>query len=158
MESLYYDDLWIGQVRKVGRRRVSREEIIRFATEWDPQPFHVDEAAARESVFEGLSASSCHTYAISSRIFHDSQLPKLRTAAMLGMQVRFPTPLRPDDEISLTETVLELRRSKSRPGVGVVTSRGELTNAKGEPVMVLESTYLVERRDAGSLQKRTADD
>jgi acyl dehydratase len=143
----YYEDIEVGRVETVGSHRVSRDEIIRFAEEWDPQPFHLDEEAARSSVFGGLSASSCHTYSISSLIF--SRAPqRTRTAAMLGLKMRFPTPVRPGDELTLSDTCVDKRLSRSRPGLGIVKSRATMRNAEGEEVMVIQSTYLVERRDA----------
>ena len=75
----YFEDIELGVEHEVGRHTPSRDEIIRFARQWDPQPFHVDEEAARASVFGGLSASSCHTYSISSLIFSRSPT-RLRTA------------------------------------------------------------------------------
>ena len=143
----YFEDIVVGEVEEIGRHRVSREEIIRFAREWDPQPFHIDEEAARESLFGGLSASSCHTYSISSLIF--SRHPgKTRTAAMLGLKMRFPTPVRPDDELTLRQVCVDKRISRSRPELGIVKSRGSMVNAAGEEVMVTLSSYFVERREA----------
>jgi acyl dehydratase len=142
---LYFEDIEIGQQKEVGRHTPSREEIISFASQWDPQPFHIDEEAARASVFGGLSASSCHTYAICSLIFSRSA-PKLKTAAMLGLEVNFPMPVRPDEELTMSETFLEKRPSGSRPTLGVVKSRTSLRNPRGEEVMRMESNYLVERR------------
>ncbi len=142
---LYFEDIEIGQQKEVGRHTPSRAEIISFASQWDPQPFHIDEEAARASVFGGLSASSCHTYAICSLIFSRSA-PKLKTAAMLGLEVHFPMPVRPDEELTMSETFLEKRPSGSRPTLGVVKSRTSLRNPRGEEVMRMESNYLVERR------------
>jgi acyl dehydratase len=142
---LYFEDIEIGQEKEVGRHTPSRDEIISFARQWDPQPFHLDEAAANASVFEGLSASSCHTYSICSLIFSRS-VPRLKTAAMLGLEVRFPVPVRPDEELTMSETFLEKRPSASRPSLGVVKSRTSLRNPRGDEVMRMESSYLVERR------------
>lgn len=142
---LYFEDIEIGQEKEVGRYTPSRDEIISFATQWDPQPFHIDDEAASASVFGGLSASSCHTYSICSLIFSRSA-PKLKTAAMLGLEVRFPNPVRPDEELTMSETFLEKRPSGSRPTLGVVKSQTSLRNPGGEEVMRMESNYLVERR------------
>ena len=142
---LYFEDIEIGQEKEVGRYTPSRDEIISFATQWDPQPFHIDDEAASASVFGGLSASSCHTYSICSLIFSRSA-PKLKTAAMLGLEVRFPSPVRPDEELTMSETFIEKRPSGSRPTLGVVKSRTSLRNPQGEEVMRMESNYLVERR------------
>ncbi len=144
---LYFEDVAAGRERELGSHRVSREEIVRFATEWDPQPFHIDEEAAGRSVFGGLTASSCHTYAISSLVF--SRHPeRLATAAMLGLSLRFPAPVRPGDELRLLDECLEKRLSDSRPGLGIVKSRTALVNQAEEEVFVMESSYLVRCRDA----------
>lgn len=143
----YFEDIQVGRTLEIGSHDVSREEIIRFAEQWDPQPFHLDEAAARDSVFGGLSASSCHTYAISSLIFSRAAEKKSKTAAMLGMKVNFPTPVRPDDHLTMHETCLEKRVSRSRPRYGIVKSRASMVNRAGQEVMVLQSSFLVERRD-----------
>jgi acyl dehydratase len=143
----YFEDVEEGVGREVGEHRVSREEIIRFASEWDPQPFHVNEDQATRSVFGGLTASSCHTYAISSLIFsRDPQ--RQAVAAMLGLTLRFPKPVRPGDVLRLLDECIEKRLSNSRPGLGVVKSRATLVNGAGEEVLVLESSYLVRCREA----------
>ncbi len=145
----HFEDIELDRTIEVGRHVVSREEIIRFAEQWDPQPFHIDEEAARASVFGGLSASSCHTYSISSLIFSRSAV-KSKTAAMLGMKMNFPVPVRPGDELTLLETCLDKRISRSRPRYGIVKSRATLVNGAGIEVMVLQSSFLVERRDSGT--------
>jgi acyl dehydratase len=141
----HFEDIELGRTIEVGRHVVSREEIIRFAEQWDPQPFHIDEEAARASLFGGLSASSCHTYSISSLIFSRSAI-KSKTAAMLGMKMNFPVPVRPGDHLTLLETCLDKRISRSRPRYGIVKSRATLVNGTGIEVMVLQSSFLVERR------------
>jgi len=144
-EAAYFEDVVPGQEVEIGRHTPSREEIIRFATEWDPQPFHLDEEAGRNSVMGGLSASSCHTYSISSLIYSRSEA-KLQTAAMLGLQMKFPAPVRPDEELTLFETCDNKRVSASRPGFGIISSRTTMRNARGEDVMVMESNFLVRCR------------
>jgi acyl dehydratase len=144
----YFEDVEPGAEFEVGRHTPSKDEIVSFARQWDPQPFHLDEEAGRRSVMGGLSASSCHTYAISSLIYSGSDR-KLKTAAMLGLQLTFPKPVRPDQELTLFETYLEKRISKSRPGLGILTSRTCMRNPDGEDVMVMESNFLVERRIPG---------
>ena len=152
-EREYYEDVEVGQEAEVGRHTPSREEIITFARQWDPQPFHLDEEAGRDSVMGGLSASSCHTYSISSLIFSRSER-KLQAAAMLGLQMKFPAPVRPDEELTLLETCDSKRVSASRPGFGIISSRTTMRNARGEDVMVMESNFLVECRGEGRSQAR----
>jgi acyl dehydratase len=141
----YYEDVESGEEFEIGRHTPSKDEIVTFARQWDPQPFHLDEEAGRQSLMGGLSASSCHTYSISSLIFSRSS-NQLKTAAMLGMQIKFPAPVRPGEELRLYETYLDKRVSNSRPGFGIVTSRSCLRNPQGADVMVMESNFLVERR------------
>lgn len=138
----YYEDVEPGQEVEIGRHTPSRDEIITFAQKWDPQPFHLDDEAGRDSVMGGLSASSCHTYSISSLIFSRSER-KLQAAAMLGLQMKFPAPVRPDEELTLLETCNSKRVSASRPGFGIISSRSILRNARGEDVLVMESNFLV---------------
>ena len=142
---LYYEDLRVGEVRELGSHQVSRDELVGFARAWDPQPFHVDEEAARETVFGGLTASSCHTYSISALITSRSE-SKVAAAAMMGLSLRFPEPVRPGDDLVLHNVPLEKRLSASKPGHGIVRSETTLTNAKGARVLVMDSTYLVRCR------------
>lgn len=144
----YFEDIEVGRSLEVGSHRVSRDEIVRFAEQWDPQPFHVDETAAMASVFQGLSASSCHTYSISSLIFSRAAEMRSKAAAMLEMTVRFPTAVRPDDLLTLHETCRDKRVSRSRPQYGIVESEARMLNQRGEEVMVARSSYLVDRREA----------
>lgn len=141
----YFEDLDEGEIRQLGSYTPTREEIIRFATDWDPQPFHIDEEKAAQSVFRGLTASSCHTYSISSRIFSQHPMP-MAVAAMLGLSLRFPVPVRPGDQLQLADECLEKRLSESRPGYGIVKSRTTMRNAQGEETLVMESSYLVHCR------------
>jgi acyl dehydratase len=143
----YFEDIEVGKTLEIGCHEVSKEEIVRFAEQWDPQPFHLDEAAARDSVFGGLTASSCHTYSISSLIFSRAAELRSKTAAMLGMKMNFPAPVRPGDLLTMYETCLDKRVSRSRPRFGIVKSRATMVNAAGQEVMVMQSSFMVERRD-----------
>jgi acyl dehydratase len=146
----YFEDFEVGDKRAVGSIRVTREEIIDFATRFDPQPFHIDEAAARESIFGGLTGSSCHTFALVSLIYARGD-DEIALVANLGAKdLRFPLPLRPGDEIALVSECTELRDSRSRPEVGIVTTRSLLTNQRDELVMDMSTTYMVERRVVGA--------
>lgn len=143
----YFEDMEEGISRELGEHVVSREEIVRFASEWDPQPFHVDEEQATRSVFGGLTASSCHTYSVSSLIFSKSS-ERLVVAAILGLTLRFPEPVRPGDVLRLLDECVEKRLSRSRPGLGIVKSRTTLVNQAGAEALVMESSYLVRCRGA----------
>jgi acyl dehydratase len=144
----FYEDFSVGDVREVGSYTVSREEIIEFATRFDPQPFHIDEAAARASIFGELTGSSTHTFALMGLIHARSNV-KIALVANLGSEyLRFPTPLRPDDQLTLTSETAAKRTSKSRPGIGIVTTRSKLVNERQESVMEVSTTFMVRRRDA----------
>jgi len=149
-EADFFEDIELGREVEIGRHTPTRDEIIDFARQWDPQPFHLDEEAGRASPMGGLSASSCHTYSISSLIYSRSD-EKLQTAAMLGLEMRFPNAVRPDEELTLFEKFLDKRVSNSRPEYGIVSSETVMRNERGEDVMVMTSSYLVSRREgAGS--------
>ena len=145
---IYFEDFVIGRIREVGSIRVSREEIVEFATRFDPQPFHIDEEAARNSIFGGLTGSSCHTFALVSLIHHRGSEEMALVANLGSEELRFPAPLRPDDEITLRTECVSKRSSRSRPQIGIVTTRSLLTNQRDETVMDLKTTFMVERRDA----------
>jgi acyl dehydratase len=142
----YFEDFERGEIRELGQVTVSRDEIVEFAERFDPQPFHVDEAAARDSIFGGLTASSCHTFALMSLI-HSRHPDRTALVANLGADsLEFPAPLRPDDEISLTSECVATRPSKSRPGIGIVTTRSVLRNQADEVVMRMHTNFMVRRR------------
>ena len=144
----YFEDFEIGHRREVGSLRVTREEIIEYATRFDPQPFHIDEEAARDSIFGGLTGSSCHTFSLVSLIHHRGPVKMALVANLGSEELLFPAPLRPDDEITLNTECIAKRTSRSRPGIGIVTTRSMLTNQRDETVMDMKTTFMVERRDA----------
>ena len=144
----YFEDFVVGQKITVGSIRVTREEIVEFAKRYDPQPFHIDEEAARVSIFGGLTGSSTHTFALSSQIHHQGG-DEIALVANLGSEnLRFPSPLRPDDQITLTSECVAARVSGSRPELGIVTTRGLLINQRDETVMDMMTTFMVMRRPA----------
>ena len=144
----YFEDFVVGQKITVGSIRVTREEIVEFAKRYDPQPFHIDEEAARVSIFGGLTGSSTHTFALSSQIHHQGG-DEIALVANLGSEnLRFPSPLRPDDTITLTSECVAARASGSRPELGIVTTRGLLINQRDETVMDMMTTFMVMRRPA----------
>src|SRR5574340_805055 len=98
MALLYFEDVRIGTTLRAGPYTVSREEIVAYATRWDPQPFHLDEMEGRTSIFGGLTASGCHTFAISALLAKQGA-DRFKSAAALGTdELRFPHPVRPDDQ------------------------------------------------------------
>ena len=146
MRAVYYDDLPVGYESLVGEYSLGADEVIEFARRWDPQPFHVDEAAARDSIYGGLTASSLHLFAICTRLFFDHADP-IAVLAMLGKdEVRFPNPARPGDVLVYRTRCVERRESRSRPDRGIVTLADTLSNQKGETVLSQKVTLLVTRR------------
>jgi acyl dehydratase len=136
--SRYLDDFTLGQVyRSTGRKRVSAEEIKRFAQDYDPQPFHLDEAAARGTFFGGLAASGWHTAALTMRLMVDSDFKAANGLIGAGFdELRWPKPVRPGDELRVEMEVLEIRPSKSRPDIGLVKFRMTTLNQDGEAVQI----------------------
>ncbi|MBR0693418.1 MaoC/PaaZ C-terminal domain-containing protein [Bradyrhizobium lablabi] len=146
MTSLYFEEAEIGDRRKAGPYLVSKDEIIRFAKQYDPRPFHVDEEAAARSVFGGLSASGAHTFAIFISLTSKLQ-PPLRVLAGMGWdELRLPNAVRPGDELDLESIVLEKRESRSNPDRGILRDQIRLRNQRGETVLQCFSNILVARR------------
>ena len=147
----YLEDFAPGQ-KYGGRTRlaVSAERIKSFAAEFDPQPFHLDDAAARGSIFRGLAASGWHTAAMTMRLLVESELDPAGGIIGAGFdEFRWPAPVRPGDELRVEIEVLEVRPSKSRPDIGVVKIRTTTLNQKGEAVQVNVGNLMVPRRNSG---------
>jgi acyl dehydratase len=150
MDGRYLEDFAVGQTFGSGRRRIAKEEITVFATQFDPQPFHLDEEAARGTVFQGLAASGWHTAALTMRLLLESDLKPAGGIVGAGFdEFRWPRPVRPGDELRVESEVLEVRPSKSRPGVGLVRLRTTTLNQDGNPVQIQVGTLIVPRRDNG---------
>lgn len=149
--SRYLDDFVVGQVyRTTGRKRVAAEEIKRFAREYDPQPFHLDEAAARGSFFGELVASGWHTAALTMRLLVDSEPKTVKGLVGAGFdELRWPRPVRPGDELRVEMKVLDVRPSKSRPDIGLVKCRMTTLNQNGEAVQVGTCSLVVPTRPKG---------
>jgi len=146
LATLYFEDFTVGTTRSYGGYQVSKEEIIEFARRWDPQSFHVDEASALASVFGGLTASACHTFAISS-VLTSRHPDVIKNVAALGFEeMRFPNPVRPGDRLSFASECIDRRESHSRPDVGIVTMRSTLANQDGRPVLTMKTSFMVAKR------------
>jgi acyl dehydratase len=132
-----------------GRHIVTEEEIIEFGTRWDSQPFHVDPEAAKDSVFGGLVASSAHLFAIAIGVWNietANEEDRVAAVSALGFNnMQLKAPARPGDELKSKSTVIERRSSVSKPHLGIVTFRNEVTNQTGELVLVLENTALLKK-------------
>ena len=147
----FLEDFAAGQKFGSGRLRVEAERVKRFAAEFDPQPFHLDEAAASRSLFRGLAASGWHTAAMTMRLLVESELKPAGGIVGAGFdEFRWPRPVRPGDELHLEIEVLEVRPSKSRPEQGLVKLRTTTLNQNGEPVQVSVGNLVVPRRGASA--------
>jgi acyl dehydratase len=143
----YLDDFVAGQTYGSGRIKVEKERIKSFAAEFDPQPFHMDEEAARGSIFGGLAASGWHTAALTMRLLVESDLKPAGGIIGAGFDdFRWPLPVRPGDELHLESEVLEVRPSKSRPNQGMIKVRVTTRNQNGEAVQVSVGNLVVPRR------------
>ena len=147
-ERFYLDDLAVGQTFTSPSREITAEAIKAFARDFDPQPFHTDEAAAEGSFFGGLAASGWHTAALTMRLLVDGGLPLAEGSIGAGGEIRWPQATRPGDVLTVTSTVEAIRPSRSRPDRGMVTVRSETRNQRGETVQVLVSTVFAFRRPA----------
>jgi acyl dehydratase len=146
---LYFEDFPPGDVRESPARTVTRDEIVAFAREFDPQPFHTDEAAAKATIYGGLIASGWHTVAIYMRLMWDSYLKETSSLGSPGVdEVRWLKPVRPGDTLRARFTVLEAVPSRSKPDRGIVRSLSEVFNQHGEVVMTLRGLGLFGRRPA----------
>ena len=144
----YFEDYPVGQVFGGGALPVSEAEIVGFARRYDPQPMHVDKDAAVAGQFGGLIASGWHTGALMMQLLVAHFVPRSGNLASPGLdELRWLRPVRPGDTLSLRATVLSARRSRSKPGQGVVTSLVELLNQKGEAVMTLKPVSLMRCRE-----------
>jgi acyl dehydratase len=143
----YLEDFAVGQIFGSARLRIDAEQIRKFAAEFDPQPFHLDDEAARASIFQGLAASGWHTAALTMRLLVDSELKPAGGLVGAGFdEFRWPRPVRPGDELRVESEVLEVRPSKSRPGQGLVKVRMTTLNQDGDAVQVLVANIVVPRR------------
>jgi acyl dehydratase len=146
---LYWEDFTPGSVAEYGPRRITREEILAFAAEFDPQPFHLDEEAARASLLGGLSASGWHSCCVMMRMISDGFIGDASFMGAPGVEeVRWLKPLRPDESVTIRATVLETRPSQSRPRMGFIKFLFEMLNVAGEPVMSLTVMPMFGRRSA----------
>ena len=149
MTGRYFEDYAVGQTFGSLRMRVDAERVRSFASEFDPQPFHLDAAAAARTVFRGLVASGWHTAAMSMRLFVDGDLkPEGGIVGMGFDEFRWPRPVRPGDELRLKSEVLEVRPSSSRPQLGLIKVRTTTLNQNDEPVQIMVGNLLVRRRPA----------
>lgn len=143
----YFEDVEIGETTRFGRYEVTREEIVDYARQFDPQPFHLDEEAARVSMFGGLIASGWHTGAMFIRMVCDDMVPEAATAGSMGFDdLKWLKPVRPGDVLSVESMVRGKIESRSRPDRGTVKIESRVSNQRGEVVMSLVSLVIYLRR------------
>jgi acyl dehydratase len=147
---LHWEDFPVGKVLEMGGLTVTREEILAFARQFDPQPFHVDEEAARHSIFGGLAASGWHTASLAMRMWCDGILLRAASSGSPGVEkIRWLKPVRPGDTLRLRVKVVEARPMASKPHLGLVRNEWTVLNQDGEPVMEMDGWGILRRRDAG---------
>src|SRR6516225_11547500 len=144
-ESLFLDDLHVGQRFASGRHSIDEEQIKAFARQFDPQRFHLDAEAAKDTLFQGLVASGWHTAAITMRLLVESGLPIAGGIIGAGGEITWPNPTRPGDVLQVESGVLELRPSRSRPDRSTATVRSETRNQRGDTVQVFVARLVVPR-------------
>ncbi len=147
---LHFEDFPVGRVRELGPTApLTREQIVEFARQYDPQRFHVDEAAARESAFGGLVASGWMTCGLAMRLYVDEVLSRAASQGSPGVEkVRWTKPVRPGDTLRLRVQVLEARPSQSKPNLGLVRSLWQMRNQADEVVLEMEGWGIFRRRGA----------
>ena len=146
VEPLTLDDLSVGQRFTSGTHEIDAEQIKAYARQFDPQPFHLDEEAAKASLFGGLAASGWHTVAITMRLLVQSGLPLKGGIIGAGGEIAWPAPTRPGDVLSVVSEVLEIVPSRSKPDRGTIKVRSETRNQRDEVVQVITMRLIVPRR------------
>lgn len=146
MDRLYLEDLTVGQRFTSATHLMEESRIKSFAEEFDPQPFHLDEAAAQASIFRGLSASGWHTAAVAMRLLVTGGLPLANGVIGMGGEIAWPRPTRPGDTLRVESEIVDITPSRSKPNQGIVTAKSAMLNQNGEPVYVFTAKILVFRR------------
>jgi acyl dehydratase len=149
MTKQYLEDFAAGQVFRSNRLQVDKEQILAFASQFDPQPYHLDEEAARKSVFKGLAASGWHTAAMTMRLLVESEFQPADGILGVGLEeLSWPRPVRPGDELRVESEVLEVRPSELRADRGLIRVRTTTFNQNEQPVQIFTAKLLVRCRPA----------
>ncbi len=149
---LYLDDLHVGQRFVSGTHAIGADQIKAFAREFDPQPFHLDEQAAKDTFFGGLAASGWHVAAVTMKLLVTGGAPIAGGIIGAGGEVAWPKPTRPGDVLQVTSEVMEIAPSRSRPNRGMATLKSETRNQRGDLVQILTANLVVPRRAASAPQ------
>jgi len=144
---LHHEDLEVGRDYPLGSRRVTAEDIVGFASVYDPQPFHLDDAAARDTILGGLAASGWHTAGVMMRLYVDGLLARTASMGSPGIEaLRWRRPVRPGDTLTGTVRIRDKRVSRSRPGMGILAVTVSLDNQQAETVLEMRATLLCATR------------
>jgi acyl dehydratase len=147
--NLYLEDLHVGQRFASGSLVVTADDIKAFARQFDPQPFHLDEAAAAGSMLGGFAASGWHTAALTMRLLVGGGAPMAGGVIGAGVEITWPRPVRAGDELRVESEIKEITPSRGKPDRGIIVIRSETKNQRGEVVQLLTSRLIVPRRPAG---------
>jgi acyl dehydratase len=143
-----FEDVAVGDVMTAGPYHVTRDEMVAYAEKWDPFPFHVDEAAARDSIYGGLIASGEYTMAVKQALIHRLGANAALIGSMGYDELRYLAPVRPDDRLTLSMECIDKRPSRAKPDRGIVKYRVTLTNQDDQPVLRYIDIILLARRPA----------
>lgn len=155
MTTLTFEDFAPGRFGSFGPRHVTREEILAFAAEFDPQPMHLDEAAASQSMLKGLSGSGWHLCSLMMRMLCDGFIGRTASLGSPGVnEVRWLAPLRPGDDLTLDVDVMEARVSRSRPDTGIVIFRNTARNAAGQALCEMVTPLIIGRQAPAAKETR----
>ena len=146
MSGFYLDDLAVGQTWVTGSVTIDAEAIKAFAGAYDLQPFHLDEEAARDTLFGGLAASGWHTAALTMRLMTENGTPFAGGIIGAGGEISWPRPTRPGDTLRVESEILEIAPSKSRPDRGMITVRNRTVDQNGDTLQILTAKLVVPRR------------
>ena len=156
VEDRYFEDYVPGSVHEFGSIAVEESEIIDFARRFDPQPFHTDPTAAKQSMFGGLIASGWHTASLTMRLLVDHYISHVASLGSPGVdELRWLKPVRPDDTLSVRITLLEAKRSSSKPDQGFIRGLTEVLNQHGEVVMTMKSGGFIRCRETNGVAVNT---
>src|SRR4030088_2639124 len=146
MTGRYLEDFAVGPTFRSGRLLIDKERIKTFGAEFDPQPFHLDEEAARGTIFRGLAASGWHTAAVTMKLLVESDFRPAGGIVGAGFdELRWPRPVRPGDELHVEGEVIDVRASRSKPDQGLITVRTSTLNQNGEVVQFSVGSLIVPR-------------
>jgi acyl dehydratase len=149
-ESVFYEDLVPGEKVRIGPYRVTREEVIEFARKWNPLPFHIDEDAAKKTIYGGITAPSAYILAVKIKLLDQLHMLEAMLGTVVWDDVRFQKPARPGDDLTVEVEWIEKRVSKSKPDRGLAKMRVTMLNQREEVVMSHFDTIMLRLRQPGS--------